>query len=96
MAADCTPKFPAFRPFFGGGNGASSGFAWPAITREGTMPAHLTHQALAQTLIAALAFSFPGPSPAAAAERVKIAVFDFELNDTSAAGGLAGPDAHDA
>jgi hypothetical protein len=40
-----------------------------------------------------MALSVPA---AAAAEPIKIAVFDFELKDTSAAGGIIAPDAVDA
>jgi hypothetical protein len=45
------------------------------------------------TLAAAAAFQ---PSRATEPEPVKIAIFDFELDDRSAAGGMIGPDAVDA
>jgi hypothetical protein len=96
VAGDCTLKFLG-RPFFVGREGARFG---PCLgfgdIWEGTMLAHAGHQALVRGFVVALAFAFIEPSAALSAERVKVAVFDFELNDTSAGGGLGGPDAIDA
>jgi hypothetical protein len=53
------------------------------------------HGALAASLAAALTVFAIQPSKAAEPGLVKIAVFDFELDDRSAGGGIIGPDAID-
>ena len=53
------------------------------------------HRALAACLAAALTVFAIQPSKAAEPGPVTIAVFDFELNDTSAGGGIIGQDAID-
>jgi hypothetical protein len=54
------------------------------------------HRALAAGLAVALTIFVPQPSGAAETGVVKIAVFDFELDDRSASGGTGAPDAIDA
>lgn len=58
-------------------------------------PSASTHRALAVSLAAALIVLAVQPSKAAEPGPVKIAVFDFELDDRSAAGGIIGQDAID-
>ena len=53
------------------------------------------HRALAASLAAALTVFAVQPSKAAEPGPVKIAVFDFELDDKSAGGGIIGQDAID-
>lgn len=53
------------------------------------------HRALAASLAAALTVFAIQPSKAAEPGLVKIAIFDFELDDRSAGGGIIGPDAID-
>ena len=55
-----------------------------------------THRALARTFAAALMLLAWQPCKAVAQDLVSIAVFDFELNDTSAGGGIIAQDAIDA
>jgi hypothetical protein len=53
------------------------------------------HRVLAASLAAALSFVAAHPSKAAERGPVKIAVFDFELDDRSAGRGIIGPDTTD-
>ncbi len=57
--------------------------------------ATLARRALVASLFAILTVLSAQPSGAAAPEPVKIAIFDFELNDKSAAGGIIAQDAID-
>jgi Protein of unknown function (DUF2380) len=59
------------------------------------MRALSAHRALAASLAGALTVFAMQPSKAAEPGLVKIAVFDFELEDKSAGGGIIGPDAID-
>ncbi len=59
------------------------------------MRASSAHRALAASLAAALTVFAMQPSKAAEPGPVRIAVFDFELEDKSAGGGIIGPDAID-
>jgi hypothetical protein len=61
-------------------------------TRRSAAPAHA---ALAAGLIAALTVLTIHPPEAAEPNAVKIAIFDFELDDRSAGGGIIGQDAID-
>ena len=59
------------------------------------MTALSAHRALAESLAAVLTVFAMQPSEAAEPGLVKIAVFDFELEDKSAGGGIIAPDAID-
>ena len=59
------------------------------------MTALPAHRALAASLAAALTVLAIQPSNAAEPDLVKVAVFDFELDDRSAGRGIIGPDATD-
>jgi Protein of unknown function (DUF2380) len=54
------------------------------------------HRALAASVAVALSVFAMQPSRAADSDLVKIAVFDFALEDKSAGGGVVGPDAIDS
>lgn len=62
---------------------------------ERKVTARSAHRALAASLAAALTVFAIQPSMAAEPGLVKIAVFDFELEDKSAGGGIIAPDAID-
>jgi len=62
---------------------------------QGNRSSASAHRALAASVAAALSVFAIQPSGAADPGPVKIAVFDFELNDASAGGGIIGRDAID-
>lgn len=67
----------------------------PAARAKRDRRSRSAHRALAASLVAALTVVAIQTSEAAEPGPVKIAVFDFELNDASAGGGIIGPDAID-